>query len=142
MKKENRVGGAWALGQLQDSINPGERRALENASEGLVISRYNRETLLRMLAMDGLPEEGDIDAASLEAMKAALEDYLSRYMPDRPEGHKWIVLSCLFLAFIVREPMHPREIVGWKRADGAYICPAREMSPGSLCRWCVCRGEA
>ena len=141
MEKIRRISEAMALGQLRKGITPSERKALENGGEGLVIGRYNRETLLRMLDMDDLPEGQGVDPERLEGLEGALRDYLNRYMPDQPEGHKWIVLSCLFLALVVREPMHPREIVGWRQAGGAYICPTREPSSGSICRWCVCRGE-
>lgn len=139
MTERDRVGTASALKALKARVTPAERAALMDGGAGLVISRYNRETLLRMLDMDAPPAGRDVDARGMAALEAALEDYLARYMPDRPEGHKWIVISCLFLACIVREPMHPREIVGWEEADGGYLCPARDTSPGSLCRWCACR---
>ena len=139
MTERDRVGTASALKALKARVTPAERAALRDGGAGLVISRYNRETLLRMLDMDAPPAGRDVDARGMAALEAALEDYLARYMPDRPEGHKWIVISCLFLACIVREPMHPREIVGWEEADGGYLCPARDTSPGSLCRWCACR---
>lgn len=132
----------FSLKQLKDGITPAERAALESGGEGLVISRYNRATLLRLLAMEDSPAEPRVDPASLEAMTAALGDYLNRFLPDQPEAHKWILLSCVFLAFVVREPLHPREIVQWEARQDRYLCPLRDLSPLSLCRWCVCGGAS
>lgn len=118
--------------KICDMISPAEWDALrDDAIPG--ISRYNRATLLRMLAEDPQLD----DEAGAEVLRAALQDYLNRYMPDRPEAHKWVILPCLYLAFAAREPMHPREIVGWQRVDGVYRCPARDEA--GICRWCVCQ---
>jgi len=136
-----RLGAATLLRRLTGGITPAERAALERG-EGLVISRYNRETLLRMLETGAAQYTHCVDPAEVEAMRSALQGFLDRHMPDRPEGHRWIMLSCIFLAFVAREPLHPQPVVGWQRRQGACICPAREVSADSLCRWCVCRGEA
>ncbi|MDO4866961.1 MAG: hypothetical protein Q4C10_10450 [Clostridia bacterium] len=100
------------------------------------ISRYNRDTLLRMLDLDE-PTPMPVDIGRAKALHAALRDYLNRYMPEAPEAHKWIILACLFLALVAGEPMHPKAIVGWKKAGDGYICPAREED--GVCQWCVCR---
>ena len=136
-----RLSAATLLRRLTGGITPAERAALESGEE-LVISRYNRETLLRMLNTDVSRYTHCVDPAEVEAMRSALQGFLDRHMPDRPEGHRWIMLSCIFLAFVAREPLHPQPVVGWQRRQGACICPAREVSADSLCRWCVCRGEA
>ena len=132
---------AALLARLKGGITPAERAALVGDGHGLVLSRYNRATLSRMLAMDACPEGPPVSSASLSAMEAALRDYLDRYMPDQPEAHRWIVLSCLFLAFVVQEPLHPQAVVGWRIVEGRYACPAREISGDSLCRWCACGGS-
>lgn len=129
------------LEQLAGQVSEAERAALEDGGRELVISRYNRATVLKLLSMK---ESGadygaiTVDTALVDGFKRELVEYLNRYMREQPEGHKWIILSCLFLTFIVREPMHPQEIVGWERLGGLYQCPSREMQAGSLCRWCVC----
>lgn len=137
---------AMLLEQITKRISEGERAAMENGGKGLVISQYNRDTILRILSMEKgdpnralLHENAAIDVTRLEGLTRALKDYLNRYMAMRPEGHKWIILSCLFLTFIVNEPMHPQEIVHWERAGEQYRCPSREMREGSICQWCVCR---
>ena len=89
---------------------------------------------------EGGADQGPIavDTALVDGLKRELEEYLDRYMREQPEGRKWIILSCLFLTFVVREPMHPQEIVHWERLGDSYRCPSMEMQAGSLCRWCVC----
>lgn len=129
------------LEQLAGQISDEERAALEDGGRELVISRYNRATVLKLLSMkESGADHGAItvDTALVDGLKRELEEYLDRYMREQPEGHKWIILSCLFLTFILREPMHPQEIVRWERLGGLYHCPSREVQAGSLCRWCVC----
>ena len=123
------------LNDLRGQISPAEREALrDNTVQN--ISRYNRMTLLRILVCEE-PDDGRVDAGRAEALHAALREYLNRYMPDTPEAHKWIILSCLFLALVAMEPMHPQAIVGWKKTEGGYLCPSREED--GICQWCVCR---
>ena len=118
---------------------------VEEALKALPVLYYafffsdNRETLLSM--RDHAPGEHPVDEARAKQLEAALETYLNRYMAKRPEGHRWIVLSCLFLAFVARAPLHPGELLGHRRVGGAVLCPAREDSPDSLCRFCVCERE-
>ena len=40
---------------------------------------------------------------------------------------------------VAGEPMHPQAITGWRREGDRYYCRAREDTPDSTCRWCVCR---
>ena len=120
---------------LRSRITPAERSALRDNTVAH-ISRYNRDTLLRMLDMEE-PTPAPVDTLRAKALHTALREYLDRYMPEAPEAHKWIILACLFLALVARKPMHPKAIVGWKKAGGDYICPAREE--GGVCQFCVCR---
>lgn len=123
------------LNDLRGQISPAEREALrDNTVQN--ISRYNRMTLLRILECEE-QDDGRVDAGRAEALHTALREYLNRYMPDTPEAHKWIILSCLFLAFVAMEPLHSQAIVGWEKTEGGYLCPSREE--GGVCRWCVCR---
>ena len=123
------------LNNLRGQISPAERAALWNDTVQN-ISRYNRMTLLRILECEE-PDYGRMGAGRAEALHVALREYLNRYMPDTPEAHKWIILSCLFLAFVAMEPMHPQAIVGWEKKEDGYFCPSREE--GGICQWCVCR---
>ncbi len=127
------------LDRLRREVSDDERKALEADRVGR-ISRYNRATMLRLLSQEKAPD-GTVDTAQAEGLRLALAAYLRKYMPEDPSAHKWIILCCLYLAMVVREPMHPREMARWQqREDGNYYCPAREDTGGSVCRWCVCRG--
>ena len=130
------------LAALCREIDPASREALRDGDPSLVIGAFNRTTLLRMLEMEGVvaaDAASPVDPASVRALVEALDAFLQEQMADQPEGHRWIVLACVFLAFVVCKPLHPRDIVGWElAADGTYACPTREDVPSSLCRWCVC----
>lgn len=126
------------LDELRAQVTQDERKELEE-DEMILISKYNRATMLRLLHDDKIPV-GDVDRDRAEGLKAALTAYLNQYMADLPDGHKWIILCCLYLSMIAEEPMHPRQMTGWQRRDdGRYYCRAREDQPGSTCHWCVCR---
>ena len=131
---------AYYLRELRGRISEEERENLENDTIHY-ISKFNRATLLRMLRE---PENrsGTVDTDRASALETALKLYLDQYMTDMPQGHKWVILSCLFLSMIAGEPLHPREMTGWVREGGAYYCRAREEQPGSVCCWCVCRSCA
>ncbi|MBQ8974217.1 MAG: DUF2115 family protein [Oscillospiraceae bacterium] len=130
------------LRRLKGEIAPDQWRSLESGGEGLVISRHNTETLLSMRGAV-ISEDFPIDSASVEALEALLEEYLDRYMSDKPEGHKWIIISSLYLCFIARKPMHPIDIVGIRTAQEGgktvYYCPAKTSGKGDICSFCVCR---
>ena len=127
--------------KLKNEISDNDWRMLEDADSPLIISQWNRATLLRMRNFP--PPAHSVSEDEVESLQASLGDYLNRYMADQPEGHRWIILSCLFLAFIARGPLHPAEIVHHRliSRDGSsiYCCPAREESTDSLCRFCVCK---
>ncbi len=125
------------LKMLRARISEEERADLENDGD-LVIGSYNRATMLRMLRDTGAREK-TVDTDRADALENALRSYLDRYMADMPRGHKWVILSCLYLSMVAGEPMHPQAITGWRREGDRYYCRAREDTPDSTCRWCVCR---
>ena len=124
------------LVMLRSRISGDERRELEKGG-GILISRYNRETVLRMLH-ENVSLTGTVDTECAEELESALEAYLGQYMADQPEGHKWIILCCLYLSQVVHEPLHPQQAAGWRIENGRYYCNAREDGPGSVCKWCLC----
>lgn len=124
---------------LKRRVSEEEQEDLEN-NDIIFISWYNRETVLRMLH-DAGSETGTVDMDQAEKLEKALEEYLEQYMAEYPPGHKWVILSCLYLSQIAGEPMHPQRMTGWRMEDGTYYCRAREDRPGSVCRWCVCKSE-
>ena len=120
---------------LADQISPEEAEALRSGS-GLYINDFNRAVCSRILD-PGKPDDSQVSQEDASLLRADLTDYLNKYMQDRPEGHKWIILACLFLTFVEHLPMHPQYAAKWIERDGKYYCP--NMEPGSItCRYCMC----
>ncbi len=126
------------LAYLKGLISPETAASLNDAASPLVISAWNRETLLRMLAY-GSEAEREISPAAASELARSVKAYLEQYMAEAPEGHDWIIISCLFLSFIVNEPMHPQAAAHWEKiGENEYLCPMFEPGSASTCRWCVC----
>ena len=125
------------LFRLRSKISDDERRALADSSEDLYISDFNRKVIFQMLGCDVLESE-ETPGENVRELAEDLAKYLDEYMADHPEGHKWIIIACLYLTFIEKLPMHPRKAVKWQENDGEYICPSKEES-SVTCRYCVCK---
>ena len=132
--------------RLISEIPEDEWRTLENGGLKGEISDFNRVTLLRLhsLGTESVPN-WQIDCSDAERMVKMLVDFLDVYMAENPAASRWVVLSCLALAFIFREPLHPFEVVKVERhvveGEVAYFCPACEGND-TLCGFCVCRPTA
>ena len=127
---------------LIDQISAEELDGLQSMNDRFIISAYNRNTILRMANVNNL-SEGLISCKKIISLTKLLQAYLDLYMKEQPSGHKWIILCCLFLTFIVKEPMHPQEIVHWVKAEdnGTYYCPEHSSGEGSVCCYCVCKSN-
>ena len=129
------------LDDILACIAPEEWQALEEGSKALPVNDFNRGTLLRLREFKPLPEE--VAADRVELLRAQLTNYLTEQLPDKPSAHRFIIASCMGLAFVLCEPMHPIESTGiCLRMHGGrtvYYCPVREDHEGSLCNYCVCR---
>lgn len=130
------------LCRLKKEIRRDEWKRLESGDGSLIISNYNRETLLFMKRMEEV-EESEISEERIEGLHTALQKFLNLYMKDKPEGHKWIILSCIFLAFIQERPMHPSEFMNIETVEKegrmTYFCPCKSEEEGNVCSFCVCR---
>ena len=116
---------------------------LKSGGKGLCISSFNRDVCLRLLDYDrsgsfcGSAGSSPVPQEKIEKLEAELRDYLNEYMQDRPEGHKWIIIACLYLTFAEHLPMHPQQAAKWVEKDGRYYCPS--MAPESItCSCCMC----
>ena len=122
-------------------ITDEEFTQLKTNSPALILSSFNRAKLLELI--DFPAQEKEISPEKVKALHLALRDYLNVYMKDQPEAHKWIILTCLYLAFVKGEPLHPKEIAGYiertDRGKRVWFCPLREGGEGSICSYCVCR---
>lgn len=122
--------------KLAERISAREEEMLRSADPGLYVSDFNREVCLRIL--DETSAEGDADDEAASLLEGELRTFLSEYMADHPEAHKWIILSCLELTFVEGKPMHPKKSAGWEFRDGEYYCPS--MAEGTvICSFCACR---
>lgn len=97
---------------LVECIPASAAAALREGRSGLVIGEDNRQTLLRMLDDPDIGK-GTVMRAELVSLVDSLCSFLEKYMADQPEGHFWIVLCCVYLSMIVREPMHPQRFAHW-----------------------------
>ena len=128
------------LRKLKGAISADEYRLL-NDNEVPHISEFNRNTLLEMMRRTNTSCE-EIATDQIDALRRALEKYLSVYLPENQAAWKWIILSCLYLRFVCELPMHPKEIVHYTRIEesgkSVYTCPARSFAEDSVCMFCVC----
>lgn len=129
--------------KLLDSYSDEEWEMLRRNQFPFFVSAFNKDTLLRL--REEIPEpDADIPEDEVSRMREQLKAFLVKYMPDHPDAHLPIILSCLALAFIFSEPLHAAYQTRWiRRCLGdkeVYCCPAREEGADSLCRYCICRG--
>lgn len=127
------------LKRILKEISQEEWNALEEHPKTLCISAFNRQTLLEARKVSC--KEGTAQINRIEELYQVTSDYLNEQMRERPEGHKWILLSCLYLTFLAERPMHPQEIVKYRREENdagiRYFCPCKDESAGSVCLYCV-----
>lgn len=121
---------------LFDSITEDEWIRLEQNAKALPVGEFNRHVLLRMRD-NQCGTYGDVPDERVSRLYILLKGYLEKYMPECPEGHKWIIIACIYLTFIEKLPMHPQAVTGWVERDQAFLCPAHS-GQGSICEYCVC----
>ena len=139
--------------ELVEQITHAEWDALDRCDPSLTINNHNREALLEMraLCMATDPAETpnepkhpkpEVDLEAAENLALSLQEYLDEYMSDNPEGHKWIVLASLYLAFVARRPLHPIDRAGVvvEQLNGStiYRCPLKVSGDNPICDACVC----
>ena len=154
--------------ELARQISHAEWDALDRCDPSLTINNHNREALLEMRALYMAPgtaeatdehthpepevdtdatdehthPEPKVDLEAAENLACYLQEYLDEYMPDAPEGHKWIVLASLYLAFVARRPLHPIDRAGVliEQLNGStiYRCPLKVSGDNPICDACVC----
>lgn len=128
--------------ELREKISEEEWEKLAEGGKDLLVSDFNREKLLELKEREG-NDAKSVDLSKAEEFHGMLQKFLDTYMKENPEGHKWIILSCLYLAFVAEEPLHPMDKVGsvvrYDRGRKVYFCPLKDVSEESTCRYCVCR---
>lgn len=136
--------------KLAEQISQAEWDALDRCDPSLVISEHNRTTLLEMRTLwltpgttdDHPRSKSDVDLDTACNLAHHLKEYLDTYMSYRPEGHKWIVLASLYLAYVAGRPLHPIErtgvLVEQRNGMTIYRCPLKETGDNPICDACIC----
>ena len=126
---------------LAARISPEEKEMLRMSDLELYISNFNRSVCLRIIEPEMTSAvDPDVDLRSAEELEGSLRTFLEEYMSDHPEAHKWIILSCLELTFVEKQPMHPQKSAKWVTRDGHYYCPSMNKD-SIICRYCACEEE-
>lgn len=130
------------LEELKGEISPEEWELLASEPCSFPISGHNRRTLLSMREQMDTAEK-EVSGDRVQELRRRLSAYLDRYMPEQPQGHKWIILSSLYLTFILERPMHPLDAVHIRVEEWAgklqYVCPCKSSDEESVCFFCVCQ---
>ena len=132
---------------LAARISPEEKEMLRMSDPELYISDFNRSVCMRVIEPEQPAAAGrestvdpEVDLESAEELEENLRTFLDEYMSDHPEAHKWIILSCLELTFVEKQPMHPQKSAKWVSRDGHYYCPSMNKD-SIICRYCTCEEE-
>lgn len=127
------------LAKLVRLVSESEWKQLEKADNDLCIGEFNRKMMLEMRTYSGV--QGYVEDSCIKGLYERLDYFLKQQMKEQPEGHKWIILVCLYLTFVVKRPMHPQEVVNYtiEEKDGKlhYYCPCKTDEENSVCDYCV-----
>ena len=126
--------------QIIASFKDSEWELLEMNSRELPVSGYNRRILLNLREQE-VGFFGNVEEEKVNKLSNALNQYLAEVWPEQPEAHKYVVSSCLALAFLYEVPMHPQEIVQYSCVEmngkTEFFCSAKNDS--IICDCCVAR---
>lgn len=134
------------IAELEGRFSAEEWTALEDGSVSEeLVNEFNRSALVRARHCEtGLDDE--IAGSEARELDAMLTDYMATYMTERPAAQKYFVASCLSLAFVLDEPMHPVERVQAvaEERDGriVYHCPSKVVGERNICDYCACESLA
>lgn len=124
--------------RIISSIKDPEWDLLANNPGQIPVSKFNRRILLNLREQDA-DFTGNVKEEHVIKLSNALKQYLAEVWSEQPEAHKYVISSCLTLAFLYEMPMHPQEIAKYitSEKDGKkiYHCPAKQDS--IICGFCV-----
>lgn len=124
--------------QIISSFNDSEWEMLDKNPGEIPVSKYNRRILLNLREQNA-DFTGNVEEEQVISLSDALIQYLVKIWPEQPEAHKYVISSCLALAFLYEMPMHPQEIVQYSCVENggkiAYVCPAKNDS--IICGFCI-----
>lgn len=120
---------------LLAKISEQEWLALEE--NALPLNAFNRSVILQMRESKA-PRDEAVPISAVRALHESLAAYLQQYMSECSQGHKWIELACIYLAYIKRIPMHPQVAAHWEKTADGYRCPMH-AGADTLCSHCACK---
>jgi uncharacterized protein (UPF0305 family) len=112
------------------------------------VAAYDLQAFDDLLALDHAPRGGAVDEAALADFRERIDRYMSAHMPGNEGFKDYVRTVSVYLALIVRKPLHPpgMRFSGGKEialVGGIWRCPGKKEyagDPVSLCKYCVCKG--
>ncbi|WMW23432.1 DUF2115 family protein [Methanolobus mangrovi] len=111
------------------------------------LARYNHKMFSELTDRDHPDISKEIDIEKLEDFTYRINKYMDEYAPDQRDLKEYIRIISTYLAFIVKEPLHPPGMfVTVNRMifknGSSYYCPVKSkhiLEALSLCKYCVCK---
>ena len=109
---------------------------LEEELAKAYVNDFNRKVLTDLA---DAKFEGEVDDKDVETAKNLLINFLKEMWPEKPQAHKYVINSCLALAFLFEKPLHPQESANYtvrvENGRERYFCSYNE--PGTICDFCA-----
>lgn len=104
------------------------------------VSSFNKKVLTNLAYTEFTGEVDDKDVATAEDL---LRSFLHETWPEEPQAHKYVIHSCLALAFLFEKPLHPQEVVQYtvREAGGREKYYCRYHEKGTICDFCAAEAE-
>ena len=100
------------------------------------VSVFNKKVLTDLKAFEFT---GDVEDNAVNTAREQLRSFMNETWPEEPLAHKYVIGSCLALAFLFEKPMHPQEIVHYivrvEMGRERFYCPYNEK--GTVCDFCA-----
>ena len=108
--------------------------------EKALVNSFNRNVLNELAEAEFT---GDVDDEAVEKAEVLLRSYLNETWAEKPEAHKYVINSCLALAFLFERPMHPEESVHYvtRIENGRKRIFCKYNEKGTICDFCAAEPE-
>jgi len=111
-----------------------------------LIAKYDLEIFLEIKNRDDIDYIEEINTDRLNDFTLRIERYMDKNAPDEIDFKRYIRIVSIYLAFIVKKPLHPPGMVfnGGQMIvskDNNFFCPIKNKQLNqemSLCKYCVC----
>ena len=100
------------------------------------VNDFNRKVLTELAKAEFT---GDVDDNAVKKAESLLRSFLNETWAEAPHAHKYVINSCLALAFLFEKPLHPQKSTNYevRMEDGRerYYCSYNER--GTICDFCA-----